>query len=210
MLSEGYVSQCEQLYERLYRVQCVLTSAYSFYAGQYVSLYLHPHDPKPFATYSYATPPSDLPFVEFYLRHPIPSKIGQKIYFSPPKGAMTALDYSKEYILCAGGTGITPFLSLLKQYPDRKLRLYWSMMDARDLLLMPKEMHRDTVICTLFDNNSDSDLYKALEENKNLFSNETNFYLAGPIVFIDSLADFLIKKNLIKGVSQLSSDLRVF
>jgi ferredoxin-NADP reductase/ferredoxin len=97
-------------------------------------------------SYSISTPPSDVRHLEICVRavagghgsnwvHRL--RPGMKVQFEGPVGDFTLRDTSRDILMVATGTGISPIksmlLHLLDQRSDRRVRLFFGVRSAQDL-----------------------------------------------------------------------------
>jgi ferredoxin-NADP reductase len=178
----------EQLTSRLWKLTILAKELGDYTPGQYYTFFNEELvESYPF---SVASSINDLPFLYFYSRHPWLYDKGESLFLSTPKGAMTALDPNKKYILCARGTGLTPFLSLLMSHAQKDiLTCYWDCWDQEDIVL--KESVSGVLCIT-----QDSSFTQVLRDY--LKKKEYCYYLAGPLPFVQELNRFLLDSGVEK------------
>jgi NAD(P)H-flavin reductase len=201
----GILSRQVQLTDRLWVIDCLVESSSGFMPGQYQSFF--GPDGRRLGPFSIASIPSNLPIISFCTRDRLPINPGSQIVFDSPSGSLLAQDQNKNYVFCAGGTGMTPFLSLLKAYENRKnLNCYWSLKDLRDEVLLNYFNISQRVYKHHYLGPEDLDLKSYLEQHiKNKMS---VFYLAGPFIFVDKLGTWLLDQGV--PVENILSDMKKF
>lgn len=118
-------------------------------------------------------------------------------------GQMIAAD-KKKYICCAAGTGVTPFLSLLKS-TNQEFKCFWMLSDLRDLLILEYFGLRKDF--QLFEYDKDIVLIKkSLKEY--IPMHDVMFYLAGSYNFVTRVGDWLLKEGVIP--ERIISDMKKF
>ena len=104
-----------------------------FQAGQYVNLFVETQGVRSSRPYSIASPPNqrayyDLTvkavpdgFVSLYLLEDV--KVGDRLSSTGPMGGFfhNPLSHSNEVVYLAGGSGITPMMSMIREVTDRGL-----------------------------------------------------------------------------------------
>lgn len=131
------------------------------------------------------------------------SKIGTELEIEEPFGD---LDYKGEGIFIAGGAGITPFISILRNLKQKEKingnKLIFSNKEQRDII-MEKELrnmfedHPENLVLTLTKQEKEGYAYgrvdgEFLKKHIKRFNGQ-NFYICGPPMFI-----FEIRKTLKK------------
>ncbi|NBV28709.1 hypothetical protein EBR43_06750 [bacterium] len=202
MTSAILIRQVE-LTNSLWLVEFLVEQSRGFLAGQYQSFYTETGDA--FGPFSIASTPDQLPIMRFCTRHQLSLSLNTKVFFNPTKGHLVAADNTKHYILCAGGTGITPFLSLLKSENKRSFSCYWSLKNIDDQCLL-ELFEIKNVTKHYYNDNDHYDLQPYLI--KHLQESNCIFYLAGPFVFVDKLGDWLIQQGI--SPSNIFSDMKKF
>lgn len=188
-----------QVHERLWELQLIAQSGPVFQAGQYVSFLV---DGKRHGPYSIASAPSALPVMTFYSRHPFtPSQPLSTLELTGVKGEMTAPDREAKYVFCAGGTGVTPFLSLRNALREqgRESLLLWSMTDLADRLMAPQE-DRGLVVHDYLNDPPYTELLKPY-----LSDFRYHFYVAGPMPFVRMVGQWLLSQQV--DASRILSDM---
>lgn len=129
-------------------------------------------------------------------------KLGSKVTLKLPYGDLFQQPHNKENtVFIAGGTGITPFLSLFthasfQEYTSPKIYLG---LRSKAYNLYENELQQtgnpSTLISIVYqDKEGALDIQKVLEEN----GLESNYFISGPPVMIKSFKSYLISE----GVSQ--------
>lgn len=199
MVSSADVLSHTQVHEHLWKLELLASKGPEFEAGQYVSWHIDGQRHGPF---SIASAPSQLPVLTFYSRYPfIDIAAKMTIEIGPAHGKMTAADPTKRYILCAGGTGITPFLSLWHAFApgQRDFSLFWSMSHASDSLMLCE--HDSRVVTHDYENDPP---YTNLIQPY-LGGANTMFYVAGPMPFVRLMAQWLVDNGT--PADQIASDM---
>jgi NAD(P)H-flavin reductase len=127
----------------------------------------------------------------------------EEIDFDQIKGQMIAND-EKKYIFCAAGTGVAPFLSLLKS-KNKDFKCFWMLSDPRDLLLLDYFDLKKHFFLFNYD--------KEMIDMKNLLiqyicHEDTVFYLAGSYNFVTRLGQWLLSLGVIP--ERIVSDMKKF
>jgi ferredoxin-NADP reductase len=197
---EAVVTDQELLSTNLYLVTMLVTKGSSFLAGQYYSITTLNHPI--LGPYSIASVPEDLPFLKFCLRKKIPIEPYESVILSQAVGKLVA-EEPANYIFCARGIGITPFLSLLKAYEtEKELVCYWYCKDERDLILKKIFNIKDSLKIL----NQEEDFKKKLQTH--LTDDNAFFYLAGPFSFVADLGEWLLIHNI--DSRRIRSDMKDF
>ncbi len=126
-------------------------------------------------------------------------KAGNKAYIEGPYGHFSS-KYTKEHnqVWIAGGIGITPFLSLIKDLHTNKVKLYWCVNDE-DEAVYKQELQDATndnpnFEFTIWSSSKSS----YLSANKLGIENykDTAFLICGPKTLKDNIINQLISKNV--------------
>lgn len=179
-----------QIHERLWKLELLADHGPTFLAGQYISWIVDGQYQGPF---SIASAPHKLPVLTFYSRHPFtPSAQKTRIELSAAKGGMTAPDLNVKYVCCAGGTGITPFISLRESLilQERDYLLFWSMSDSSDKMMLEEKDSRIQYHNYL----SDPDYTGLLQDYIGKFDH--HFYVAGPMPFVRLVVQWLLSSGV--------------
>lgn len=140
---------------------------------------------------------------------------GMKIKMSGPVGSFYLKD-SSPTLLIAGGIGITPFRSILKQIEaegnrvDQQINLLY--MDSKKLYLFKNELdgiaNNPSISVTYLD--SRDNLHQEIDKFTALHKNNAKYFIAGPKSMVDSISTYLqnnhiskqnIKKDAFFGIS---------
>ena len=107
------------------------------------------------------------------------------------------MDYNKKYIFIASGTGIAPFMSLIKTYPDLNYKIYHGIRFNEDSI---KELYNDKYMKFISREKIDekncfngrlSEYFNFIsEEDKNSYA-----FLCGNSLMVTDIYDRLIKNN---------------
>jgi ferredoxin-NADP reductase len=130
-------------------------------------------------------------------------KQGMKVKMSGPVGSFNLQDNSPS-LLIAGGIGITPFRSILKQLEaegnndgkQRKL-LY---LDGKKSYIFKNELdemaNHTSLTVTYLD--SRDDLHQEIDTFNALYKNNGKYFIAGPKSMVDSISSYLQNNNISK------------
>jgi ferredoxin-NADP reductase len=192
-----------QLAQNLWRLDIIAPQGPIFEAGQYLSWSINGQRHGPF---SIASAPADLPIMTFYSRHAftVPDRADYVITLHAAQGGMTAPDLKQHYIFCAGGTGVTPFLSLRKQLllQNRDYMLLWSMSHQTDKMMLPV----DDPYVIYHDYQNDKPYISLLHRYLPAHTDEVyHFYVAGPMPFVSLVIQELLKAQI--SVDKIFSDM---
>lgn len=205
---KGTCIQQIQIHQRLWKITFMLSEMKHFHAGQYLSFYTHEN--KLVGYFSIASAPKDLPFIWLYVRGPLHCQVGEELWISHPQGQMTIDEHAAQsYILCAGGTGVAPFLSLARSHESYpRWKLYWSMVHAQDEAMLehlPQSV-RVRLQTYLYAEDSDNAMKEAILNNPPIES--VKYFLAGPMVFIEQIGQCLLDAHV--PAHSIFSDLKKF
>ena len=130
-------------------------------------------------------------------------KQGMKISMSGPVGSFYLKDDSPS-LLIAGGIGITPFRSILKQIEaegngdGKKIHLLY--MDSKKSFIFKDELdeiaNNTSIGVTYLD--SRNDLHQEIDKFTNLYKNNGKYFIAGPKSMVDSISTYLQNNNISK------------
>lgn len=193
-----------QLTDHLWIINVMSEGSAGFLAGQYQTLSTESGDK--LGPFSIVSTTNDLPIVTFCTRHALPLADRSKFFLHKSKGQMTAPDDSKTYVFCAGGTGITPFLSLMQAYPKRSFHCYWSLKNLEDIALIKYFKVKHNIQEHHYLGDADLDLTRYLVDH--VQERNIVFYLAGPFVFINKLGDWLLEQGI--PADHILSDMKKF
>jgi NAD(P)H-flavin reductase/hemoglobin-like flavoprotein len=130
---------------------CRPLSAFTFHAGQYVSLECQ-YQPRLWRTYSVANAPREDGTLDFHIRAPTAGwvssalvrklAVGDMIRVGPPMGTMTMdLESGRDVVCIAGGTGLSAIKSLIENVAvtnrTRWVHLFVGAKDRDDLYDLP-------------------------------------------------------------------------
>ena len=130
-------------------------------------------------------------------------KQGMKVKMSGPVGSFYLKD-DKPSLLIAGGIGITPFRSILKQVEaewngvEKQINLFY--MDSKKSYLFKDEMeemaNKTSISVTYLD--SRENLHQEIDKFATLNKNNGNYFIAGPKSMVDSITTYLQNHNVSK------------
>ncbi len=146
---------------------------------------------------------------EYFLNLPLNSKVE----FFGPYGQFVLRNNTNKKIFLATGTGIAPFLSMIKSFENFSFTLYWGLKNFNDVFLIEelnalKEKNEDFnfKICLsqelnikkfnkeIFDFGHVDDCFLKDYKNKNIDNFE--FYICGNKEIVISIKNKLIKNNI--------------
>lgn len=130
-------------------------------------------------------------------------KPGMKIKMSGPVGAFN-LEDKKPSLLIAGGIGITPFRSILKQIEAEKngdsKPIHLLYLDSKKSYLFKDELdtiaNRTSIHVTYLD--SQDSLHQKIDQFTALHQNTGTYFIAGPKSMVDSISTYLKNKHISK------------
>ena len=130
-------------------------------------------------------------------------KQGMKVKMSGPVGSFYLKDNNPS-LLIAGGIGITPFRSILKQVEaewngaEKQIELLY--MDSKKSYLFKDEMdeiaNKTSISVTYLD--SRENLHQEIDKFATLNKNNGNYFIAGPKSMVDSISTYLQNNNVSK------------
>ena len=130
-------------------------------------------------------------------------KQGMKVKMSGPVGSFYLKD-NKPSLLIAGGIGITPFRSILKQVEaewngiEKQINLLY--MDSKKSYLFKDEIeemaNKTSISVTYLD--SRENLHQEIDKFATLNKNNGNYFIAGPKSMVDSISTYLQNHNVSK------------
>jgi predicted ferric reductase len=130
-------------------------------------------------------------------------KQGMKVKMSGPIGGFY-LKEDKPSLLIAGGIGITPFRSILKQLEaegkaaDHQIHLLY--LDSKKSFINKDELDRiannTSIGITYLD--SKDDLHQEIDKFSNSDKNNGNYFIAGPKSLVESISTYLQNHNILK------------
>jgi predicted ferric reductase len=130
-------------------------------------------------------------------------KQGMKVKMSGPVGSFYLKD-NKPSLLIAGGIGITPFRSILKQVEaewngvEKQINLLY--MDSKKSYLFKDEMeemaNKTSISVTYLD--SRESLHQEIDKFATLNKNNSNYFIAGSKSMVDSISTNLQDHNVLK------------
>ena len=188
-----------------------------FKAGQFLHLALDPYDPSKewpeSRVFSIASSPEDRNEIikiivskqgKYTNRIYNECEIGKEVWLKLPYGDFI-IDIDQKSVLIAGGTGITPFLSFLKNTETRQIQnlisLYYGVERKEHLLEQHflRKLSREINIKIFVDQNSDGDVNTGILNIEKIFSEtglDNNYYISGPKSMINNFSKFLRNKGV--------------
>jgi predicted ferric reductase len=128
---------------------------------------------------------------------------GMKVSMSWPIGSFNLKDNTPS-ILIAGGIGITPFRSIVKQIEsegngiDKPIHLLY--MDSKKSFIYKDELDKianNTSISVTYLDSRD-DLHQEIDKLTTLYKNNGNYFVAGPKSMVHSISSHLQNNNISK------------
>lgn len=201
----------------------LLNKPISFKSGQYFDLRLIDSNSKSIRSFSIASSPKEKDFLEFVIQKIETGKLspnlfglkpGEKIEIKGPQGNFFwTPKEDKDLVLIAGGTGVTPFISLLRNhqanFKNRKILLIYSV-SSEEFILYKDELENfqkkdiNFKIVYIFTKTPPKNWQregkrldlKTLESIlKDISHDSLNIYLAGSTAFVENIFSSLIKLN---------------
>lgn len=128
---------------------------------------------------------------------------GMKISMSGPVGSSYLKD-DRPTVLIAGGIGITPFRSILKQLETEEKRLnkpiHLIYMDSNKEHLFKDQLdgiaNNTSISVNYFDTRND--LHQEIENLINAYKNNGHYFIAGPKSFTESISSYIQNKDIQK------------
>ena len=130
-------------------------------------------------------------------------KQGMKVKMTGPVGSFYLKDNNPSHLI-AGGIGITPFRSILKQVEaewngaEKQIELLY--MDSKKSYLFKDEMdeiaNKTSISVTYLD--SRENLHQEIDKFATLNKNNGNYFIAGPKSMVDSISTYLQNNNVSK------------
>ena len=126
-------------------------------------------------------------------------KINDKIKVLGPFGNfyLKKFDDRKQYIFIATGTGIAPFLSIIKTYPSINYKIFHGVRLFEDTI---KELiNKNYLIFISRENSKKDNIYEGRITDHisllNGFDKDTCFFLCGNSIMVSEVYDLLLKNN---------------
>lgn len=128
-------------------------------------------------------------------------KEGDTIFITRPYGYFRpGLDNpDKPFVFAATGTGIAPFLSYLRSYPERPpVKIFYGVRTLEDAVYAGFIAKRAPLTLALSREKKDGIFFGRITSLIELteFSKETNFYLCGLDTMIEDITEILIQKGI--------------
>lgn len=188
----------------------------SFLAGQYVNVAIGDTDET--RSYSFSSKPNERS-TSFVVRN-VPNgkmssflsntaKVGDKMRFTGPFGSFYLRPITRPVLFLAGGTGIAPFLSMLKVLEDKgsdyPVRLVFGVTSDADLVALDeleafKSKHAwfdyRTVVASETSNHARKGYVTAHIDDEYLNAGDVDIYLCGPVAMVDAVKGYLESQNI--------------
>lgn len=188
----------------------------SFLAGQYVNVKIPGTDET--RSYSFSSKPNDRK-TSFVVRN-VPNgkmssflantaKVGDKMSFTGPFGSFYLRPMVRPTLFLAGGTGIAPFLSMIKVLDEKgsdfPIRMVFGVTNDEDLVGIDaldgfKAKHDwfdyRTVVVNEMSTHERKGYVTAHIDDDWLNGGDVDIYLCGPVAMVDSVRDWLEVQNI--------------
>lgn len=128
-------------------------------------------------------------------------KQGMTIGMSGPLGSLNVND-ERPTVLIAGGIGITPFRSIIKQIEaegnGNKKPIHLLYMDSEKKYMFKDELdaNNDSISISYLD--SRDDLHQEIDKLSTLYQNNGQYLIAGPKLMVDSISSYLQNSSISK------------
>lgn len=199
------------------------TRAFDYVAGQYLTFRFDGLAHRPVVrSYTMSSSPCQKPVIEVtvkevdngfiskYLCHDV--KVGDTLRARGPIGRFCydpEKDFKKAFMI-AGGSGVTPFVSIIRQYAsnsDVQLSLLVFYKTKKDLiswdtLVELNKLPNVNIHCSLTREDCTSDGFLYGRSNPQLFESlfidplDTTFFCCGPQLLMDQVGEYLASKNV--------------
>lgn len=190
--------------------------AMSFLAGQYVNVKIPNTDET--RSYSFSSKPNERK-TSFVVRN-VPNgkmssflandaKVGDKMSFTGPFGSFYLRPVVRPVLFLAGGTGIAPFLSMLKVLDEQgsnfPVRMVFGVTNDDDLVAIDvldafKDKHDwfdyRTVVASEVSTHARKGYVTAHIDDDWLSGGDVDVYLCGPVAMVDAVRDWLGGQNI--------------
>lgn len=130
-------------------------------------------------------------------------KQGMKVKMSGPVGSFYLTDNGPS-IFIAGGIGITPFRSMLKQIEEEGnvggKQIHLLYMDSKKSFVYKDELDEiaNNTAATVTYLDQRNDLHEEIKKLSNLYQNDGNYYIAGPKAMVESISAVLQSNDISK------------
>ena len=184
--------------------QRIENSGFKFTPGQFIEMHLN----KKVYSFSIASSPKEKELMITTRMRPSKFKnalkklkIGDRVKIDGPFGQFVLHKNKKNpAVFLAGGIGITPFRSMIKSYPDRKITLFYSNRKPEDAAFLgelkelenKKKNFKLVAIMTSLTGHINP---KMMKENVKNWQ-KAIYYTVGSTGFVQSMADMLSKMKL--------------
>lgn len=127
-------------------------------------------------------------------------KQGMKMSMSGPVGSFYLKDHSPS-LLIAGGIGITPFRSIVKQIEmegngiEKPILLLY--MDSDKSYIYEDELAGNTSVSVIYLDSRDG-LHQEINKFADLYKNDGKYFIAGPKSMVASISSYLQKNDISK------------
>jgi 3-ketosteroid 9alpha-monooxygenase subunit B len=201
----GVIRETHDSCSLVFEIPAELSDRFRYKAGQFLSFKIPQQGMVLTRSYSLASAPGVDPAPKVTIKRIDDGRVsnwindsvkpGDELPVVPPAGLFLLNDKARPVTLFAGGSGITPCISIIKTAlveSERKLRLVYANRDQRSIIfeaelaaLVAKHPDRLRVIHSLDDRDGFLDLNKV--EHYAVDCLEGDFYLCGPGVFMDTV-----------------------
>jgi len=130
-------------------------------------------------------------------------KRGMQVKMSGPVGGFYLKDNSPS-LLIAGGIGITPFRSILKQLEatenGRDYKIHLLYLDSNQSFIFKDELDKianNTSISVTYLDSKDK-LHNEIDKFSNIYKGSGNYYIAGPKSMVNAISPNLLSNNISK------------
>src|SRR4051812_8842826 len=130
-------------------------------------------------------------------------KQGMKISMAGPVGSFY-LKEDRPTMLIAGGIGITPFRAILKQIAEERKSIekpiHLLYLDSKKTYLYKDELDRiaDNISISITYLDSKDNLHQEIDKFVDLYTNNGNYFIAGPKAMADSISSYLQRGTISK------------
>lgn len=128
-------------------------------------------------------------------------KQGMTIGMSGPLGSLNVND-ERPTVLIAGGIGITPFRSIIKQIEaegnGNKKPIHLLYMDSEKSYLFKDELDTNNASISTTYLDSRDNLHQEINKLANLYQNNGQYLIAGPKSMVDSISSYLQNNSISK------------
>lgn len=185
-------------------VNLEVDSFFDFDSGQYISVTLPSLAEQPvreqFRDFSIASTPKELPSLTIIFRQSsslfkktlLRMRPGEELFIDGPKGVFTLSKPSVGSVFIAGGVGVTPFLSMIKDNDGVPLTLYYFNNDEESAVC--NDVLRSSSYLTLHPKFGRFHIEDIDDEH---FDNDhAMWYVSGPPGFVSAVLEGLLAKSV--------------